>query len=49
MAYSMILQIPPEVPNPHEGELFNIQSPLDIVIYFVIPALIIAYFFWRRR
>lgn len=46
----MILQIPHEIPHPNDGDLFNIQSPLDIVIYIVIPLLIVAYFFfWRRR
>lgn len=44
----MILQIPPEVPHPHESSLFDPRSPFDVALYLVIPVLVVAYFFWRR-
>ena len=44
----MILHIPPEVPHAHEGSLFDIHSPLELVFYLVVPVLVVGYFFWRK-
>ena len=44
----MYLQVPAEVPHPQDDALFDPRSPLDIAIFLVIPALIIAFFLWRK-
>ncbi len=46
----MHLQIPEEIPHPQDADSFDIESPLDIILFIVVPLLMIAaYFYWRRR
>ncbi len=45
----MHLQIPEEVPHPQDADSFDIDSPLDMIVFIVLPLLMIAaFFFWRK-
>ena len=48
MLYSLI-QIPEEVPKPHNNEPLDPSSATELIIYVAIPLLfIILYFLWKK-
>jgi len=46
----MYLQVPQGVPHPQDENLFDPGSVVHWVVFLIIPALLIAaYFFFRKR
>ncbi|GAB5399572.1 MAG: hypothetical protein Aureis2KO_11570 [Aureisphaera sp.] len=43
------MQIPTDVPNPDNNSPIDLTSPLEIVVYIVIPLVMLAIYFWVRR
>lgn len=45
----MIVQIPEEVPKPHNNDPLDPASATDMIIYVAIPLLLILlYFLWKK-
>ncbi|THD66805.1 adenylosuccinate synthetase [Robertkochia marina] len=45
----MLIQIPEEVPKPHNNDPLDPGSATEMIIYVAIPLLIIIlYFLWKR-
>lgn len=46
---SIFAQIPRNTPHPGQPSSINIQSPFEIIMYFVLPAIAIIAFIWLKR
>ena len=46
----MFVQIPKEVPHPHNNSPINLSEPADVIIYIILPILIVVlYLIWRNK
>ncbi len=43
------MQISTDVPNPDHNTPIDLTSPLEIIVYIVIPILLLVIYFWVRK
>jgi mannose/fructose/N-acetylgalactosamine-specific phosphotransferase system component IID len=46
---NIVAQIPRNTPHPSQPSSIDIQSPFEIILYFILPVIAIIVFIWLKR
>ncbi|TXD84294.1 adenylosuccinate synthetase [Subsaximicrobium wynnwilliamsii] len=50
MGYSLLLQIPTDVPKPGDSGTVDLSEPFDLIVFIILPIVfVILYFVWKRN